>query len=127
MDELEIHPLSLEPKPQAQTACQVKRPARKPQDLGFHELQQRLEQGSLYSDDLESMQTNGCQPSSKSEMQIAKIVRRVKRELPDISEQEIRRNVDDVRCSQGGFSHMPINGIVALVLSHIKNATRANN
>ncbi|KAK8764832.1 hypothetical protein V5799_032555 [Amblyomma americanum] len=123
----ELRPLTLEPKPQVQTVCQVKRPASNPQELGFHELEQRLEHGGLYSNGLESAETGGCQPSSKSEMQIMKIVQKVKRELPHIPEQEIRQHVDDLRSSQGGFSRMTLNSIVALALSHIKIATRANS
>lgn len=59
---------------------------------------------------------------SKAEAQVAKVVRMVRRQLPNYPEAEIQRHVDEVRRSQGGFSRMTLNAIVAAVLSHVESA-----
>lgn len=60
-------------------------------------------------------------PKSKSEAQIAKIVKLLKRKMPEFTEAEIRRQVDEVRTLRGGFSNMMVRNIVALVMGHMRN------
>lgn len=93
----------------------------------FIELQWRLEQlrGNT-SADLESVGApsrcvSTCSTSkSKSEAQIAKIVKLLKKKLPQFSEADVRGHVEHVRRLQGGFSCMTLRDIVTLVLTHMK-------
>ncbi|XP_065294804.1 uncharacterized protein [Dermacentor albipictus] len=56
----------------------------------------------------------------KMERQILKIVRMVQKKRPDCTEEEIRKLVDHMRRSQGGFSCTTFNDIVALLLRNLK-------
>ncbi|XP_075748685.1 uncharacterized protein LOC142814231 isoform X2 [Rhipicephalus microplus] len=121
--EEELHALSIEPRPKQAPSVdhKVKRPER-PQVPEFYDLYWRMEQAAA-SSDVESMWSSrgGSPTKSKTELQIAKIVMMLKKKKPDYSEQELRRHVDCVRQSQGGFSRMTFNHIVALVLGHMQN------
>lgn len=80
--------------------------------------------------DLESMASSrgasvGSVPQSRSEAQIVKIVKLVKKRMPAFTEAEIRRHVDEVRILHGGFSRMVIRNIVALVMKHMCNMADA--
>lgn len=57
---------------------------------------------------------------TKSEAQITKIVTLLKKQLPHCSEADIRGHVDRVRRLRGGFSHMTIRDIAALVHSYVR-------
>lgn len=93
----------------------------------FMELHWRLEQlrGNT-SVDLESVRApsrcvSTCSTSkSKSEAQIAKIVKLLKKKLPQCSEAYVRVHLEHVRRLQGGFSCMTLRDIVTLVLTHVK-------
>ncbi|XP_075748688.1 uncharacterized protein LOC142814232 isoform X1 [Rhipicephalus microplus] len=122
--EEELHALSIEPRPKQAPSVdhKVKRPAERPRVPEFYDLYWRMEQAAA-SSDVESMWSSrgGSPTKSKTELQIAKIVMMLKKKKPDYSEQELRRHVDCVRQSQGGFSRMTFNHIVALVLGHMQN------
>ncbi|KAH7979116.1 hypothetical protein HPB49_008259 [Dermacentor silvarum] len=49
-------------------------------------------------------------------------VHMVKKQRPNYTDQEIRREVDHLRRSQGGFSRKTLNDIVALMLGHLEAA-----
>ncbi|KAH7981222.1 hypothetical protein HPB49_022446 [Dermacentor silvarum] len=73
--------------------------------------------------DVEFMRSSleGSSTKSKAECQIAKIVQMVKKEHPDYSDDEIRRRVDQLRRSLGGFSNMTLSAIAALVIGRLKD------
>lgn len=119
-----LHALSIEPRPKPEPPVEqkVKRQER-PQVPEFYDLHWRMEQAAAPCSDVESMWSSrgGSPTKSKTEMQITKIVHMVKKKQPNYSEQEIRKHVDYMRKSQGGFSRMTFNSIVALVLGHMKS------
>ncbi|XP_075737913.1 uncharacterized protein LOC119175651 isoform X3 [Rhipicephalus microplus] len=126
--EEELHALSIEPRPKQAPSVdhEVKRPAERPQVPEFYDLYWRMEQAAA-SSDVESMcSSHGGSPtkSKTEELQIGKIILMLKKKKPDYSEQELRRHVDCVRQSQGGFSRMTFNHIVALVLGHMQNSVQ---
>lgn len=93
----------------------------------FMELHWRLEQlGGNTSVDLKSVKASSrcvstCStPKSKSEAQIAKIVKLLKKQLPRCTEEDVRGHLEHVRRLQGGFSCMTLKDIVTLVLTHVK-------
>ncbi|XP_077525594.1 uncharacterized protein LOC144137387 isoform X2 [Haemaphysalis longicornis] len=63
-----------------------------------------------------------CTPKSKAEAQIERVVMSVKKRVPERSESEIRRCVDELRLTRGGYSRMTLGEIVDEVLEHIKGA-----
>ncbi|XP_050035269.1 uncharacterized protein [Dermacentor andersoni] len=121
-DETNLHPLHIEPR--CDTAVQevTEQVLQHPPAADFFDLQRRLERVDPFADTtVTSFSSEACSQRSKSEAQIMKIVQMVKRRLPEREEQEIHRHVVDLRRLQGGFSHMTLNAIVALVLSHMRN------
>lgn len=108
-------PLRVEPRPaQGQHAqgSHSGQPESKVPD--FHDFRLRMEQSGTGGGPLTGSS------HSKADSQVAKVVRMVQRQLPPgYPEAEVRRHVEEVRCSQGGFSRMTLNAIVAAVLSHI--------
>lgn len=122
--------LSSEPVAKLKSPAEAKNDSSGPsvecfQALDFAKLRWRLEQlrGNT-SADLESVRgSNRCGSSSmprrKSEAQIMKIVKLLKRKLPQCSEADIRRHVDHMRRLRGGFSCMTLCEIVDLVLRHV--------
>ncbi|XP_077524889.1 uncharacterized protein LOC144136441 isoform X2 [Amblyomma americanum] len=93
----------------------------------FYDLHWHMERSAAPCSDVESMYSSrgGSPTKSKTEQQIMKIVQMVKKQQPNYTELEIRRHVDYVRHSQGGFSRMTFNHIVALVLGHMKTTAAA--
>ncbi|KAH9360250.1 hypothetical protein HPB48_019832 [Haemaphysalis longicornis] len=55
-----------------------------------------------------------------AEAQIERVVMSVKKRVPERSESEIRRCVDELRLTRGGYSRMTLGEIVDEVLEHIK-------
>ncbi|XP_054927318.1 uncharacterized protein [Dermacentor andersoni] len=109
-DETNLHPLHIEPR--CDTAVQevTEQVLQHPPAADFFDLQRRLERVDPFADTtVTSFSSEACSQRSKSEAQIMKIVQMVKRRLPEREE------------LQGGFSHMTLNAIVALVLSHMRN------
>lgn len=128
-EDVKLHALSIEPRPRPMATSaehKAKRAAERPQVPEFYDLHWRMEQATPCSD-VESMYSSrgGSPTKSKTEQQITKIVQMVKKQQPNYSEQEVRKHVDHVRHSQGGFSRMTFNAIVALVLGHMKTTTAA--
>ncbi|XP_077552404.1 uncharacterized protein LOC144166790 [Haemaphysalis longicornis] len=100
-----------------------------PPGLDLMELRWRLEQLRATScTDLDSSMAGAasrcgsvCSTArTKSEAQITKIVTLLKKQLPHCSEADIRGHVDRVRRLRGGFSHMTIRDIAALVHSYVR-------
>lgn len=105
-------PLRVEPRPAQGERAQGSQPESQVPD--FHDFRQRMEQSGTGRGPLAGSS------QSKAESQVAKVVRMVQRQLPPgYPEAEVRRHVEEVRRSQGGFSRMTLNAIVATVLSHI--------
>ncbi|KAH7980995.1 hypothetical protein HPB49_020690 [Dermacentor silvarum] len=97
--------------------------AKRPPMPKFHEFPGRKEQVAATCSDIESMQSSpeGSSTKSKAEYQISKIVQMVKKEQPDYSDDEIRRRLDQLRRSLGGFSKMTLNTIAALMIGRLKH------
>ncbi|XP_077528223.1 uncharacterized protein LOC144139852 [Haemaphysalis longicornis] len=100
-----------------------------PPGLDLMELRWRLEQLRATScTDLDSSMVGAasrcgsvCSTArTKSEAQITKIVTLLKKQLPHCSETDIRGHMDRVRRLRGGFSHMTIRDIAALVHSYVR-------
>ncbi|KAH7981106.1 hypothetical protein HPB49_021626 [Dermacentor silvarum] len=96
--------------------------AKRPPLPKFHEFPGRKEQLAATCSDIDSMQSSpeGFSTKSKAECQITKIVQMVKKEQPDNSDDEIRRRLDQLRRSLGGFSKMTLSAIAALVIGRLK-------
>ncbi|XP_065290261.1 uncharacterized protein [Dermacentor albipictus] len=121
-DETNLHPLHIEPRHEAAVQEVTEQVLQHPPVANFFDLQRRLERPDPFADTtVTSFSSEACSQGSKSKAQIVKIVQMVKKRLPEREEQEIYRHVVDLRRLQGGFSHMTLNAIVALVLSHMRN------
>lgn len=118
-----LHPLAIEPRHDT-AAQEMMRVEKHPQQPDFYDLQGRLNVGDISST---WSPTEAGSEKSRSAVQIEKIVRMVKRRLPEMEEQEIYRHVVGLRKRQGGFSHMKLNSIVSLVLGHITNVVHGAN
>lgn len=121
-DESSLHPLAIEPR-RATGGPEIRKQAvRHPQTPDFYDLQQQLGGDGTHrgTSPTWSSPETGLE-KSKCAAQIEKIVKMVKRKLPDWEEEEICSRVVKIRKEQGGFSYMTLNAIVALVLSHIRN------
>ncbi|KAH6948728.1 hypothetical protein HPB50_026029 [Hyalomma asiaticum] len=72
--------------------------------------------------DAESTPSSKVEPpaKSKAEQYMSRLVQMVKRKKPEYAEQEIRLRLDNLRRSQGGFSHMTLNAIVSLMLDQLE-------
>lgn len=120
-DETNLHPLDIEPRCDTTVREVKKQVEHHPPVADFFDLQRQLERVAPFSDTTLTSSSEAFSQRSKSKAQIVKIVQMVKKRLPEYEEQEIHRHVVDLRRSQGGFSHMKLNAIVALVLSHMRN------
>lgn len=96
----------------------------RPRVLEFAELCWQLEQSRAGTNSGRESSQGGpscIPPKSRSEAQLDRIVKSVKKKKPRLTEGMIRLIVDQVRCIQRGFSGMTLQDIEALVLSHIEN------
>ncbi|KAL1481930.1 hypothetical protein MTO96_015245 [Rhipicephalus appendiculatus] len=121
-DESSLHPLAIEPRHDTGVHEIRKQAVRHPQTPDFYDLQRQLSvDGSCHGTSATWSSSETGSEKSKCAAQIGKIVKMVKRKLPEWEEQEIYRRVVDLRKAEGGFSYMTLNAIVARVLSHIRD------
>uniref|UniRef100_A0A224YLG7 Uncharacterized protein n=1 Tax=Rhipicephalus zambeziensis TaxID=60191 RepID=A0A224YLG7_9ACAR len=121
-DESSLHPLAIEPRLNTGVHEIRKQAVRHPQTPDFYDLQRQLSgDGTCHGTSAAWSSSETGPEKSKCAAQIGKIVKMVKRKLPEWEEQEIHRRVVDLRKAEGGFSYMTLNAIVARVLSHIRD------
>lgn len=115
-------PIDQKPRPIPPVERRFRRRAKRQPVPESHEVPRNKDEVAAPRSDVESMQSSQGEPTSKSKMEekILKIVRMVKKQKPDYTDEEIRRRVDHLRRSQGGFSRMTFNAIVALLLGDLK-------
>lgn len=117
-----LFPIIPRPRPVPQVGKKTKRSAKWPPVPRFHELPGDKKPMATPCSDVESRHpSRGESPGkSKVDIQVSKIVQMVQKKHPSYTEPEIRKWVDHLRRSQGGFSRMTFNAIVELVLGHLK-------
>lgn len=123
--ESDLHALAIEPRLNTAVHEIRKQAVRHPQTPDFYDLQRQLGgDGTCHGTSPTWSSSETGLEKSKCAAQIGKIVKMVKRKLPEWEEQEIHKHVVYLRKAEGGFSYMTLNAIVARVLSHIRSTVQ---
>lgn len=112
----------VDPRPRPVPALiesKLRRTTKRPPVPEFPEVPERKRQAAAPGSDIQCG-SGRCPTKTKTELLISKTVEMIKKKQPNYTDQEIRRRVDQLRRTHGGFSGMTFNAIVALMLGQLK-------